>query len=107
MTEKELKTERFRFEEHLDYVTSDTEWTLICDLMRLWAERHEWDEHKAHMAFSYGMLEFFKLTAKRNGKLFPHFDDSGKKELHPRSYWATYLREQAVKPTGDVPRASQ
>lgn len=52
LTDSQLDNERFRFQDHLDYILTDEEWTHICGLLRAWAKRHEWDEHQAHMAFS-------------------------------------------------------
>jgi hypothetical protein len=93
LTEGQLDDERFRFQDHLDYILSDEEWMAICSLLKAWARRHEWGEHAAHMAFSLAMQEFIRLTLERNGTLYPHLDPGGGKIPMP-AYWRDCYRHK-------------
>ncbi len=94
LSEAELEDERFRLGDHLDYLPTDEEWDAICHFIRLWTVRHDWEEHDAHMAFSFALETFIRLTIQRNGKLFPHLEGSEVRKEMPEYFRLTYLRGQ-------------
>ncbi len=94
LSEAELEHERFLFCEHLDYQPTDEEWDAICHFIKLWTERHDWDEHRAHMAFSLALQMFMKLTFERNGKLFPHLEGSEVRKEMSEHFWLAHSRGQ-------------
>ena len=93
LTESQLDHERFRFQDYLDYILTNEEWTAICGFFRIWARRHKRDEHNAHMAFSVAIQELIRLTIERNGKMYPHLDSHGEKLPMP-DYWPQMYRKK-------------
>src|SRR3954469_8362635 len=99
LTPEELEEERYQFQVAFDYILTDAEWTHLCGFLTAWAQRHEWDEHQAHMAFGFAMQEFIYQTLGRRGTMFPHLDSDGSKLPLP-DYWRDLHRRPSPSSPG-------